>query len=175
MNQILGTVITSVLEYDHLIKITGDPSIINPKTSGWIPADGRSIKDSELFRQTGQAFAPDLRGQFIRGLNQFYSPGEPSIVANGADPNDRTNIGGYSYQKQDVQPHIHPITDPGHQHGMVKGVTIDSWGGNVVPSGAGGGSIATAPQKTGITQTNTNTNIETRPNNISVYYYIKIN
>jgi|GEM_PF-6676168 len=118
---ILGTVIASVLQYDHLIKITGDPAVVNPKTSQWIPADGRDIGKSQLSNATGLANAPDLRGRFLRGLNTIYSNGQPTLIIGTADeddPNSNRKV-GIDYQGDSFRLHAHSAS--GHINGSVCG------------------------------------------------------
>ncbi|MFI5163427.1 MAG: hypothetical protein ACHQHN_19265 [Sphingobacteriales bacterium] len=169
---ILGTVIASVLQYDHLIKITGDPAVVNPKTSQWIPADGRDIGKSQLSNATGLANAPDLRGRFLRGLNTIYSNGQPTLIIGTADeddPNSNRKVGS-DYQGDSFRLHAHSAS--GHINGSVCGSngTHDVDGGgdkwNCDPN-FGDHNVVVSIQPFG--------GLETRPKNIGVYYYIKIN
>ena len=80
-----------------------------------------------------------------------------------------------------LKPHVHTITDPGHTHPIPKGMTANSWGGRFIPSGQGDNGCdhcaernATEKGVTNIT-INQNDGKETRPTNVAVYYYIKIN
>jgi len=168
---ILGTVIASVLEYDHLVKITGDPIVINPKVSTWIPADGRSIIDSALSKITGEPTSPDLRGRFLRGLNTFFSNGQPNLLITAADEDDpSSNRKAGAYQGDCLRSHPHNAS--GHINGSVCGSngTRDVDGGdqkwNCDPN-FGDHNVVVSIQPFG--------GSETRPKNVSVYYYIKIN
>jgi hypothetical protein len=169
--QILGTVIASVLEYDHLIAITGDPAVTNPATSGWIPADGRSIAGSKLSAQTGLQTAPDLRGRFLRGLNTIYSNGQPGLVISAADEDDpSSNRKAGDYQGDSFKLHSHVAS--GHINGSVCGSNgthdVDSGGDkwNCDPN-LGDHNVVVSVTPFG--------GSETRPKNVSMYYYIKIN
>src|SRR5690348_12189222 len=85
-NQVIGTIISSVLSYDSLCKAMNNesPSIDNTRSS-YVPCDGRTIMGSQLEKLTNQpghdhiTNAPDLRGRFIRGLNTMYSDGNPPL------------------------------------------------------------------------------------------------
>lgn len=170
----LGTIIASTLNYQEFIG-----QIFDDKQSSWAPADGRSVANSKYGKKY-KSYVPDVRGQFLRGYNEFYSPGAPSTIINNADPNDRRDFNGYSYQSQDIKPHSHTIKDPGHEHGILYTEVV----------GVGGsGTVAYRPyghtkdqsilpkagnNTTGITINNSEGK-ETRPNNLAVYYYIKIN
>ncbi len=154
--QLLGTIQASVLDYDNLIKITEDPKVIDPKVSGWIPADGRSIDGSLLHLRTGMKNAPDLRGKFLRGLNTIYNIGEPVLDENKADPQPNRRPG--DYQEDALRTHTHSYTD------RQEGVGNQADGGNDV-----------GLDKVETKNTNATGDKETRPKNVSVYFYIKIN
>ena len=122
---------------------------------------------------------PDLRGVFLRGLNVFDASNNlPVSRPQQLDPQNRIVN---DLQSDDVLPHSHSISDPGHSHTYSRGGTIDSWGGRIVPSGQSGGMdhinepLGSSLNKTGITSTNNSTGQETRPKNVAVYYYVKIN
>lgn len=174
---IIGTVIASVLDYDHLTQITGDPKIVNPDRnshqpfSSWIPADGRPIAGSWLEQLTHMSNAPDLRGRFLRGLNEIYSVGELALnisTADEDDPNKNRKPG--DFQGDTFRSHAHAAS--GHINGSVCGsnMTHDVDGGsekwNADPN-FGDHNVIVSVQPFGGT--------ETRPKNVAVYYYIKIN
>ena len=169
--QILGTVISSVLDYDNLIKITGDPKVIDTKLSAWIPADGRSILQSKLNHVSGLIAAPDLRGRFVRGLNTMYSIGQPNLVITTADEDDpNSNRKACDYQGDSFRSHAHSAS--GHINGSVCGSNMthdvsegrEKW--NSDPN-FGDHTVIVSVQPFGST--------ETKPKNVSVYFYIKIN
>lgn len=161
--QILGTVIASVLDYDHLSKLTNDPKVINPQVSSWVPADGRSIAGSQLATITGNSNAPDLRGRFVRGLNEIYSVGEPALNKSTADP-DGDNRKPGDYQDDNFEAHSHSVTDHSAPFAFpTSGMGIQSDSGQQIQFGKPNISI------------NATGGSETRPRNISLYFYIKIN
>src|ERR1700761_7136881 len=107
----LGTVEASVLDYDHLTRINGDPLIINVTHSAWVPADGRSIAGSALAQQTGMQNAPDLRGRFVRGLNTIYNVGQPALnpgVADSDDPSSNRKPG--DFQGDLIRANVHAFS-----------------------------------------------------------------
>lgn len=58
-----GTIVASMLELERFQKIAGN---------AWKPADGRKVSaKSKYATLTGNTTLPDLRGMFLRGLNQF--------------------------------------------------------------------------------------------------------
>jgi len=169
--QILGTVIASMLDYANLIKITKDPTVIDPKKSSWIPADGRSVSGSLFSTLTGLNNSPDLRGRFLRGLNTIYNVGQPALDISKADEGDlNNNRKPGDYQGDSFESHTHPAG--GYVNGSVCGSnnTHDVSGGgdkwNCDP-GLGGHNVTVTVQAVG--------ELETRAKNVSIYYYIKIN
>ena len=158
----VGTIIASVLEYPQFCSSIGEqaPSNSDYKNVSFAPCDGRGVIDSELSK-LGKSYTPDLRGQFLRGLHQMYSPSEPSTYSNGSDPDytDRTVVNGYSYQKDNLGSHSHEYSDRGVWR--VSGSSIGYYDG---------GSTSEEPKTSGTTGGN-----ESRSKNMAVYYYIKIN
>ena len=156
------------------VTITGDPNVIDPKVSNWVPADGRSIEKSALSNKTGQLKAPDLRGRFLRGLNTIYSDGQPDFNIGTADQGDPlNNRKAGDYQDNSVGPHAHSID-------MRTGYMMDlgAWNPPTPPTsiyvadrpafGGSYGQLTATPNGSGMSS-------ENRPKNVSVYYYIKIN
>ena len=110
----------------------------------WVLADGRNVGGSEYESITGNNSVPDLRGQFLRGLDQ-----SGTIDPEGAG---RTLL---DTQADEFKSHSH--TYSGH-------VSLGASGNN------------NTGQKEQIdTQTDLAGGAETRPKNISVNYFIKIN
>ncbi|MFL5763612.1 MAG: hypothetical protein ACJ77K_06690 [Bacteroidia bacterium] len=183
-HQTLGAIVASVLNYDQFCNAMGEKPAINNANSSYVPCDGRLITGSALEKltQVGPSQpeplnhiqnAPDLRGKFLRGLNQMYSPGEPTgfdHVKNG-DPDETLRKVG-SYQGDGLIAHDHPAS--GHINGSVCGSNgthdadsgHDKW--NSDPTfGDHNVQVTVGNNSTG--------GKETRPKNIAVYYYIKIN
>ncbi|MFI5159218.1 MAG: hypothetical protein ACHQF4_10160 [Sphingobacteriales bacterium] len=161
----LGTIVASVLEYDKFAIINGDPAVIDPKTSKWIPADGRNITNSDLAGKTGILKAPDLRGRFLRGLNTFFNNGQPPLSVNSADTDDpSSNRKAGDFQDDELKSHSHTVNDNSASFAFrTAGMGIQSNNGQQVQFGKPNISI------------NPTGGSETRPKNIAVYYYIKIN
>lgn len=145
---------------------------MNKAPTGWLSADGSAVSRTTyaaLFAAIGTTFGagdgyttfnlPDLSGYFIRGSG-----------TNG----DGTASGTFgAKQGDDVKPHNHSITDPGHYHGMgvynQPSAGAGTVGTNVVLYGSG---LFTGAATTGIT-INNSTGAETRPKNIALLYCIK--
>jgi hypothetical protein len=158
----VGTVISSYLTFDEMKKI--DPEFQNY----WQPADGRIVNRSTAYfkAKTDQSLnpvkLPDLRGVFIRGLNTFdTAAGLPPAPTSQLDPETRS-LG--HFQADDFKSHTHPITNnsPAFAY-QVSGMGIQSNRGQevrftppAISIGAAGGA-------------------ETRPKNIAVNYFIRVN
>lgn len=136
------------------------PSILNPiqffaqlqdsEKSKWVLADGVDVRTSK-YASVVTMKVPDLRGNFLRGMN----------VNGGKDPVKNRTAGHY-------QP------DALQQHGHKTNATAKGWEklGQGYTQGAGGpASMANVTEVVpdGVTAE------ETRPKNVAVYFYIKIN
>jgi hypothetical protein len=59
----IGTIIASMLQFEKFQNVAGNT---------WKPADGRKVSTTSKYATlTGNTTLPDLRGMFLRGLNQF--------------------------------------------------------------------------------------------------------
>lgn len=169
----IGTIITSYLNFEQFNAATknNDKSpggIFTSAKSKWAPCDGRPVPASKFQTLTSQIQVPDLRGMFLRGLNTFdpYQP-VPQVSTDKADPDSRI-VG--SYQSDAFQGHKHINSDnlavnqstqaPNNprQRRTVTGEVPENSAGKF-DAGFGTPRLST----------------ETRPKNISIYYYIKIN
>lgn len=160
----IGTIITSFLNFEQFNTATKNNEkspggIWTSNKSKWAPCDGRPVPNSKFQALTSQVQIPDLRGMFLRGLNTFdpYQP-VPQVTASKADPDNRI-VG--SYQADELKSHKHTFTylkpNPNSSNGGGSNHEVsDSDRNNSGTTDASGG-------------------VETRPKNIAVYYYIKIN
>lgn len=168
----IGTVITSLLDFDRFQHSVGeDPTKWNPKTSAWAPADGREVSGSDFARafytgkddhyypcttnpSSNRFCLSDMRGIFIRGLNNF----DQRLTTRGdqfKDPDSNRKPG--SLQMDTFTSHNHTFRRwkdvAGGAGRQGKGYHVDDW-------------TDTTDKKGGS---------ETRPKNIAVYYYVRIN
>jgi hypothetical protein len=172
-NSILGTIISSVLTYDQLCSEIHENPAFNSGNSSFAPCDGRTITHSRLHECVPAMHnAPDLRGKFQRGLNQMYGDGLENLPFNPdthGDPEDNRVVN--TYQADAVVRHNHPATvningniiGSNRHHDVEEGDQKY----NSDPTFFGGISVTIG--------NNENGEIETRPRNIAVYFYIKIN
>jgi len=111
--------------------------------------DGRDITGSQLCQYTGVCTLPDARGVFIRGMNVNRS-------RDTGDPSGNRPVG--NFQNDEFKSHSHSYVNAG--------VWARSWKGD--DSGP-----KTAHKQQG--DTSKRGGVETRPRNIALYTYIKIN
>ncbi len=157
-------------------------SILNPtlfaQVNGdcWVPLNGGDMTDSKLSNITGESNVPDISGLFIR--SQEFSGG-----ANN-DPNRTSTSPIATFQDQSYQSHNHGVNDPGHSHSIndiVLNTTCCNFGILVI-----GDQPRTVFQNqydsenrtinassTSISVNNSGGN-ETRPKNLNVWMYIRI-
>lgn len=168
---------------------------------GWLLCDGSAysateypelyaaIKDTWGTPGAGQFLVPDLRGQFLRGLDTRADGVDKGALNRWNKKGEMAPTVG-SYQEGDFKGHNHGggvhdhgITDPGHNHAL-RGQAVSlmtGWSGNGILSQSQGGMYdwSISGSATGITinqsaQTiNTEGGAETRPVNAAVNYIIK--
>ncbi len=160
----IGSVLTTVLDWNSFSQITEDKpsSEWDAKKSKWAPADGRSVASSKYQRKIGKNNVPDLRGVFLRGLNKF-DPFESTSVADvQKDPEGETRVAG-EFQPDIFKSHFHTTEKLtlGHKdHGY------DPPAEDLDPGGWAGYKRLKTDSKGGL---------ETRPKNVTVFYYVRIN
>ena len=184
----VGTIIMSYLNWTEFQAITNNNAnntggpFWTSRYSKWSPADGRPVPNSKFQTASSQSNVPDLRGTFLRGLNSFDPSDEPIPLATSRkDPDARTRG---SYQADSLKSHNHGGATgndtPDHSHGFGGYPFGASYGGgnqaqniNTPPNGFyrqtdGANTRHTHP----ITADGGN---ETRPSNVAIFYYIRIN
>lgn len=157
----VGDVKYSILNPTQFAQVNGDC---------WVPMDGRNIAGSRLAMIRGSNTIPDVGGVFFR--SQEFSGGADR------DPNRTSSSTIATLQSDDFKSHNHPVDDPGHSHTWKRGTEGDDSG-----SGGSYGEFTLAPgQRTDVIETST-TGItienrggdETRPKNMNLWTYIRIN
>ncbi|HLP77015.1 MAG TPA: hypothetical protein VK327_08860 [Candidatus Paceibacterota bacterium] len=149
----IGTIVASMLPPQQFAQIVGDPFPPNQERSKWVLADGNGIAASLYGKVSREQNAPDLRGMFLRGMNEGRTNG---------DPESGRKAGGYQSDAFENHGHTTTATEKRWSDAPAPGYTSDSRAKN-----------APAGQVTDVI--GGKTNIETRPKNVAVYYYIKIN
>lgn len=154
-------------------------SILNPTQFAtvngacWVPMDGRSIAGSQLATITGMTNVPDAGGLFVR--NQEFSGGA------NQDPDRTSSSPIATYQDQAVISHNHGVNDPGHSHGF-NDIRHGDGGDKCNCAGSGGtASRGTTTENNNTFGVSTGISIqnaggsETRPKNMNLWVYIRIN
>ena len=148
----VGTIVASLLPPQDFAQATGDPADFDLARSHWTFADDKGkVPGTGWAKLTGNKPIPDLRGMFLRGINSSRKDGMQ-------DPGGERHPG--DYQEDRVGRHAHEYT------------TAGIWGRSFQGEN---GQPHTAFEKGGTTANNINDQVETRPRNVAVYYYIRIN
>lgn len=186
----IGTIIASTLPFNQFSKETNNnpTGVFDAKYSKWAPADGRDVSGS--YFEKYHVYVPDLRGQFIRGVNTMDLSFNTKYT-NGHDTSPRKGVNDYSYQNDEIIEHNHGVdikgrtsSDGEHSH-KVSDVQIGG-NGDVVPWGNGANrepknrTTSKAPDHSHTIRLIGNTKnqgdgLETTVKNVAMYYYIKIN
>lgn len=146
----LGTIVASVLDWGQFQSSVED-------ATHWIPADGRDVPSDSKY---GKAFpgqnAPDLRGMFIRGLNAFESGKDRK---DGKQDPDSRVVG--NYQEDRFEEHAHTwLANPAAPFGGPSDRAVN-----------GGSGAADFRYDTSVAGKGK----ETRPKNVAVFYYMRVN
>jgi len=152
----VGSIIISILDYKTF-------SELNPNTfQNYVLCDGRTIDENSTYYKVGKIkTAPDLRGLFMRGVNKMDENETEENVVSKIQMNPDNKIAGH-FQPESFKSHNHegsyryiqPHNTGGSSHG-----NLMMWGGQ----GSQNFKLHDDGGK------------ETRPKNMSVYYYLKIN
>lgn len=169
----VGTVISSFLNFEQFNVATRNNEkspgqIWTSNKSKWSPCDGRPIPNSKLLALAAFTNAPDLRGVFLRGINAI----DPYYTVNPQNSQlnpEQRSIG--EFQASSIQNHNHLISGSRgllyYTPNWLKGGDGGDFIGAIGTPGKGNRDILRTDNDGGTS--------ETRPNNVTVYYYIKIN
>jgi hypothetical protein len=155
----VGDVKYSILDPVKFAQVNGDC---------WVPMDGRPLTSTDALSQlAGLSSLPNAGGLFVRAQDFANSDN---------DPDRDSNSPVATMQGDDFKSHNHNITDPGHNH---TGGAFWPAGGWPEQNQAGNPQdytmfTNTGTSTTGITINNTG-GTETRPKNINLWVYIRIN
>ena len=159
----VGTIVSSMLNPSKFISINGD---------SWVLAEGQSVINSDYHKISEKTNVPDCRGMFLRGINKNRIDGDPEKIKDSKTGQLRERHAG-ERQEDAFQDHKHKS-----EHLIItnKGNGIDGWR----PSGSGGEKKHKLHEIIDGYYPNDSKNaprasLETRPKNIAVYFYIKIN
>ena len=149
----LGTVVPSMLAPEAFAQLVGDDGTYNPSTATWVPADGRDVPGSRYARELHSTRVPDVRGLFIRSLN-YTERGRDRLRENAAgkssaDPDSSRQPGDFQADRFSGQIDADPVSVAAPNSA------------SVATQSRPGSLLMVAP--------------ETRPKNIAMFHYIKIN
>jgi hypothetical protein len=129
--------------------------------TGWVLARGQSVSGSKYASITGVTTVPDMRGMFLRGKNNGRSDGNQ-------DSGGERNLRNGNIQQDQMQGHIHGTN-----------IYDDNVGGTGRSFGQmqfdNRNEISTSFPRNDGTNGTPRTGTETRPRNITVNYFIRIN
>lgn len=162
----VGTVISSILHPKLFAEAIGENEGDEFPKRKWILSDGSTVLGTEFARKTGNKPVPDLRGLFLRGI----------------DTRSNNRVGGDFEDFSTARPKLpfkgSTSTDGGHSH--YAGMAVNPAGDRY--SAGGAPYPASTPIRTSVEGDHKHTfevtsggDDETRPKNVAVYYYIKIN
>ncbi|MDU0372055.1 hypothetical protein ACFPAF_16750 [Hymenobacter endophyticus] len=114
---------------------------------GWVLADGRAVPENSRYKSFVGPSVPDLRGVFLRGRNYNRDP-------NTGNPDNDKEPG--AYQADELKSHDHGYALYNDKIPRTGGSVYDIWRND-------------KPARTTATG-----GLETRPRNVTVNYYIKI-
>ncbi len=168
----IGTIVASMLKFETFQKVAGNT---------WKPADGRKVSTTSKYAKlTGKKTLPDLRGMFLRGLNQFdplkgarldkYKDPDGSRRKAGGPQNDATSLP--NNKKSPFKGNAASAGD--HSHIYFKARSIGGKSGSQSRAASEAGTTGSSGDHTHTVLITSGGDSETRPVNIAVYYYIKI-
>lgn len=156
----VGTVAASFLAPEQFAGSIGEKVGTGATKRTWILADGRDVTGTDYAKAADNNVVPDLRGMFLRGLNAGRSDGKE-------DPGDLYTIPKYDRQPGHFQDQAVGIHD--HEFAWYP----EKQGSSRLPATWYGG--ATESQTDIFNPIRATPGPETRPRNVAVYYYIRIN
>lgn len=168
----IGTIIASILEFEKFQNVAGN---------AWKPADGREVSaKSKYAKLTGNTTLPDLRGMFLRGLNQFDPVKGPRLDKYKDPDGSRRKAGkpqedATSLPKNKKNPFKGNAVSAGdHSHIYFKARREGGRSGSNERASSEAGSTGSSGSHTHTVLIIDGGDSETRPVNIAVVYYIKI-
>jgi hypothetical protein len=191
----VGTIVASVLDYRTFLRANHlDPDETDTAKQIWIEGTENSKSNAQKniakqilipcdcwSLQGGIRYphgnAPDLRGVFIRGINDFGVADSTVRPLPEAQKNPDNTLAG-QFQDDTFQGHQHQLNgrfnDADEPNGSPNSITADNSAGVEVNSKLRNQRFIGDPIADG-SGVSPRSSVETRPNNVTVYYYIKIN
>lgn len=158
------------------------PTVFTADNPDWILMDGRDVEGSEFHRQTGLTKIPDAQNQFIRGMGgkfdeaDGYKDGNERTVGSRQEYSTGTPKDEFLYSKrEDIVPYedkdndCYILTYSGASELISENPTY-----HILELGESRSKIQDIGCWNSLTEV-LNGDPETRPTNIALYTYIKIN
>lgn len=157
----IGAIISSNLKYTTFLEVNNFKITENMSKVIWVPCDGRNVSSSKYGKFSGNV--PDLRGLFLRNVNDYGVEFDGVSKVDTAQSNPENTKAGV-FQNESFKAHTH-------------GLRWWASGGRVLPNVYPGINNSYNPNvnqasSKGVMSSGGN---ETRPKNMTVYYYVKIN
>lgn len=167
----IGTIVSSILDFASFCSLNEIPSSGDNSELIWVPADGRTVTGS-IYGGL-QAKVPDLRGVFLRGLNKFDMLNNPPYTRNEQLDTDNSRLSN-SFQNEATKDHTHHFPDNLYFVSIKRPAELNAGiaAGNLFDDG---GTKGISRPQINSTSSMKDPGTETRPKNIAVFYYIKIN
>ncbi len=174
----IGSIISSVVPYEQFMRLNKFNLNNTISKNIWAPCDGRNVSGSDYSHFNSNV--PDLRGVFLRGLNQLYqnNKGAGNIKLDQLDINNTRSAGsfqaestklpnsGFKISYEGEHTHKYQIKFIGGEEGEI------AWEKNKAKRKT---EERTTKPSNKHNHSVTGGDKETRPKNVAVYYYIKIN
>lgn len=160
----VGTVLDSLLTEAQFQALMG---------TTWILMDSRSVAGSMYAAITGASTMTDARGQFRRTKNNGRADGLQDPGGDRALGNYQTHATAKNGLAISESPHSHAVRDGSGRTPGLGGGSITAYGGNIMGATVGGDVLVTLGATTGTTLSAGDA--ETRPRNIVVNTFVKIN
>ncbi|MEZ5326893.1 MAG: hypothetical protein R3F19_17730 [Verrucomicrobiales bacterium] len=167
----IGSIQMSLLTEEQFITIAGDH---------WVLADGRSVNGSQWHAVTGKSVVPDLRSRFIRMAKTSSKVGileNDSTAANGLAVAVNTSGGSKNTATTGAHSHAQYVTANAGTSAIRRDWSGDG-NSSRYPQGLNTGSAGDHKHSVNIDHAHSTAitgDVETRPSNISVNYFLKIN
>ncbi len=134
--------------------------------SDWVLMDGRPVPESAYETLTGNANVPDVRGQFLRGFDN--GSGIDAGRTFGSTQTDSTKVPNTGFTTASAGSHTHSSNAYRSGTSNSNATRLQGWG----TSDSGTYTIGSAGAHTHAV---TGGDSETRPTNVAVNYFIKVN
>jgi hypothetical protein len=167
---LVGTIVSSLLDESKFAKLVGDNPTSKPPKITWVLADGRNVAGTKFASLQRRNTVPDLRGMFLRGI-------DPS----GATDPDGPRLAGSLQTFATALPSVAFVgaTSQEPAHNLPNNANASRNDFFDVPGGPVAAVVVAPSQPLPPHHHNVTVNgggdSETRPKNVAVFYFVKVN